>query len=933
MIWKKGLGLLFFASLFMGLVVRSQGLVTQIIYVKDPQQTPIHLASFTYQDSFLDVKGNSEGMYRLLLPSNGSYTLEIRAPYYENTLISFSLTDASKGPIRVILSPSSFRGETLLEDGTDALTWSESDLDGLGGEAAAPFLLQATRDIFLGSAAFDFGQAFFKIKSLDAKYGAVFINGIQVNKWFNGRPQWSDWGGLNTLTREQTYSHGLSSISNDFGGLLGSTHLSILPANMRPGWHFSSSLSNRSYTLRQMVTYVSPLKNGFSMAVGGSFRGAKRGYQEGTPYSALSGLTSLDFHSPNDRHRLNTTLIYTYNRRGRSAALTREVAAIHGSDYNPYWGYDKGGLRNSRNKTLMTKTFILEYEFAIERFRLSLALGHIGGKDVRSRLSYFNAPNPDPTYYKKLPSYYLNSPIGANYFSAITAEEALNRNPQIQWDQLYEANTNLLSQDRVVYLESEDVLIQNQWTGVLRGFWVLNDFQELDLGLEWRLNPMAQYAQIKDLLGGKRHLDIDPFSQTLNDIGGSEYKNEGAIFGYHYALQMQGKRAYIQWRGNFRHWDAFASLSAQQRSGYRWGKMQNERYLDQSLGKGERLEFNTLKVKLGTTYKFNGRHQIQMTFLRGSEPVEAAKWYINPRDRQLISPDLKSEQLLWTEANYHLRLPKLLGRFNLFYGHFKDQNSLRYFFTETALGSDFVQEWVSGQNTKHIGFEFGFQHQLSSAVQINFSGALGKYTITNNPNIKLFFDPGLGSLQPNNLQGVQDFGVARLAGTSLPLGPARAFSLGISYRDPSYWWFSISLNSLGLSYVGPSYLRSTTSFLLADQVSGAPLSPSTKLITPIQKSLPSFHLMNLVAGKSWLVEGKYTSLFLSVNNLLNQQYLSGGYEQSRKASIESFTEDQRSGQPSFDTKFWHGSGRTFFLNINLSFPPRTTKNAPDRILE
>ncbi|MDO7628823.1 MAG: hypothetical protein MUQ46_06025, partial [Flavobacteriaceae bacterium] len=311
MIWKKGLGLLFFASLFMGLLVRSQGLVTQIIYVKDPQQTPIHLASFTYQDSFLDVKGNSEGMYRLLLPSNGSYTLEIRAPYYENTLISFSLTDASKGPIRVILSPSSFRGETLLEDGTDALTWSESDLDGLGGEAAAPFLLQATRDIFLGSAAFDFGQAFFKIKSLDAKYGVVFINGIQVNKWFNGRPQWSDWGGLNTLTREQTYSHGLSSISNDFGGLLGSTHLSILPANMRPGWHFSSSLSNRSYALRQMVTYVSPLKNGFSMAVGGSFRGAKRGYQEGTPYSALSGLASLDFHSPNDRHRLNTTLIYT----------------------------------------------------------------------------------------------------------------------------------------------------------------------------------------------------------------------------------------------------------------------------------------------------------------------------------------------------------------------------------------------------------------------------------------------------------------------------------------------------------------------------------------------------------------------------------------------------------------------------------------------
>ncbi|MDG1774273.1 MAG: hypothetical protein P8H18_01535, partial [Flavobacteriaceae bacterium] len=404
-----------------------------------------------------------------------------------------------------------------------------------------------------------------------------------------------------------------------------------------------------------------------------------------------------------------------------------------------------------------------------------------------------------------------------------------------------------------------------------------------------------------------------------------KYKNEGDIFGYHYALRMQGKRAYIQWRGNFRHWDAFASLSAQQRSGYRLGKMQNERYLDSSLGKDAVLRFNTIKAKIGASYKFNGRHQLQMTLLQGREPIEGSKWYINPRDRPLISPDIKAKHLFWTEVNYHLRLPKILGRFNLFYGRFKDQNSLRYFFTETALGADFVQEWVSGQNTKHIGFEFGFQHQISAAVQINFSGALGKYTITNNPNVKLFFDPGLESLQPNNLEGVQDFGAARVKGTSLPLGPGRAFSLGISYRDPSYWWFSVSLNSLGLSYVGPSYLRSTAAFLLPDQLSGEPLSPTINLLTPTQRSLPSFHLMNLVAGKSWLVEGKYTSLFLSVNNLLNQQYLSGGYEQSRKASIESFTEDQRSGQPSFDTKFWHGSGRTFFLNLNISLPPKGHK--------
>ena len=158
-----------FASLFMGCIVHSQGLVTQIIYVKDLQQNPIPTASFNLQGSFLDARSNSAGMYRLLLPSNGNYTLEISAPYYETIPLNVIISEASNSPLYVELSPSSFRENTLLEDGTDALTLSESDLEGLGGDAAAPYLLQATRDIFLGSAAFDFGQAFFKIKSLDAK--------------------------------------------------------------------------------------------------------------------------------------------------------------------------------------------------------------------------------------------------------------------------------------------------------------------------------------------------------------------------------------------------------------------------------------------------------------------------------------------------------------------------------------------------------------------------------------------------------------------------------------------------------------------------------------------------------------------------------------------------------------------------------------------
>ena len=101
MVCKRGLRFLLVAGLFMGCIVRSQGLVTQIVYVKDLQQNPILTASFNLQGSFLDARSNSEGMYRLLLPSNGNYTLEISAAYYETIPLNVIISEASNSPLYV----------------------------------------------------------------------------------------------------------------------------------------------------------------------------------------------------------------------------------------------------------------------------------------------------------------------------------------------------------------------------------------------------------------------------------------------------------------------------------------------------------------------------------------------------------------------------------------------------------------------------------------------------------------------------------------------------------------------------------------------------------------------------------------------------------------------------------------------------------------
>ena len=72
-----------------------------------------------------------------------------------------------------------------------------SEDDGLTDNISG--LLQASRDVFLNAAAFDFSATFFRPRGLDNANGKVLINGVEMNKQFSGRPQWGNWGGLNDV--------------------------------------------------------------------------------------------------------------------------------------------------------------------------------------------------------------------------------------------------------------------------------------------------------------------------------------------------------------------------------------------------------------------------------------------------------------------------------------------------------------------------------------------------------------------------------------------------------------------------------------------------------------------------------------------------------------------------------------------------------------
>jgi hypothetical protein len=91
--------------------------------------------------------------------------------------------------------------------------------------------------------------------------------------------------------------------------------------------------------------------------------------------------------------------------------------------------------------------------------------GSIGNSRIDNQLSN----NPDPTYYKNLPSYYLNYHDNAgnwipNYTQAANAEQYFLNNSQINWDAMYIANQNSADAGKSVYVLYEDRTDDKLWS-------------------------------------------------------------------------------------------------------------------------------------------------------------------------------------------------------------------------------------------------------------------------------------------------------------------------------------------------------------------------------------------------------------------------------------------------------------------------------------
>jgi len=799
------------------------------------------------------------------------------------------------------------------------ITLQDSDLDSDDQSQNISGLLQSSRDIYISTAGYTFGQTRYRIRGYDSENTYVLMNGVPLNDMETGRAYWSAWGGLNDVTRLQEISFGISESPYTFGGVSGSTNIEGRASKLRTGTSLTYSSTNRAYRNRAMVTHnTGMMDNGWALSVSGSRRWANEGYVEGTFYDAWSYYASLE-KKLNNRHSIGLVAFAAPSSAGRSGVSTQEAYDLAGSNYyNPNWGYQNGEKRNSRVGSYNQPRMILTHYWEPDKStKITTSAAYFFGRYGSTALEWYDAADPRPDYYRYLPSYYRNNPERFDQLTELWQNNEKAR--QLDWDFFYFANSkNLFTVENAFGIAGNNVtgnlskyLIEdrrndhNQWQFNTNYRKVINPNLTLSSGINLSWFKGKTYKVVEDLLGGDFYIDVDKFAErdffdpntAQNDLRNpNRVLREGDIFGYNYSSNINKYDAFVQADFTYAKFDYFVAANVSFTEFWRTGNMQNGKFPDASLGDSEKQNFTNFGIKGGVTYKITGRHFLVANGLYMTRAPYFRDSYISPRTRDHVVSGLTDEKILSGDISYVLRAPKIQARATAFYTEFNDQVYARSYYHEVLRS--FINYQMTGVNTLSQGVELGVDYKLTSTINLTGVAGLNRLTYNSRPSATIS--------QDNNSEILAEGRKIYLKNYYVGGSPQTALSGGIKYNSPKFWWVGININYFDDTYLEPNPDRRS------EGAAGIYAVEDLRFLELIkQEKLSSAYTMDFYGGKSWRFGKYYLLLSLNVSNFLNvTDFAFGGFEQFRYDPND---------MEKFPPKYFYLYGAQYFLNLSLRF--------------
>jgi hypothetical protein len=772
-------------------------------------------------------------------------------------------------------------------------------------------------NLYPGSAGRFTGQGF------DGNRTEIYFDGLMMNDIKNNSSFFNT--GLNGAFRQTYAERQFVASANSLAGIIKMNYLATHQARRSV---ISCTHGNGAYANRLMLTHHSgPTSKGWAYSLAMSKAWAAEGYRDETFSDKYAWYLGI---SKKIKQR-STIHFFTLGTPGKAAganAATQEAYDLAGSIYyNPSWGYQNGEKRNANITQTLLPLFALQYEYKPDSSALAtLTVSYQAGYKAQSGLDWYNAPDPRPDYYKRMPSYYSNDPATQNFELAEMMKQQWMNDPyyrQINWDNFYQVNEmsvdplNVQAGRRSAYVLGADREDSRKINMAASFEKILGQGLKVATGFTFIRQRDDNYRQMLDLLGGDYYVNLNQFAEQSYAYNSAMKQIDldhpdqlirvGDTYGYHYLSSFT--KTFLQTTISFSHKriEAFITVRAGFDSYSRNGIYRNGLFPDSSKGKSEMQKFFTHQLTAGMEYKISNSQSIWLrATLMNAAPI-FNNVFISPKTKNNTVSNVAIEKIQSAEIGYQLHLPMVTALLTAFANDVNDGTQIRRFYYEGD--NTFVNYVLQHIDVRRLGFTFGFGLRPVKNVTVSGTASLMQAFYRSNPEGSLYRD--------NDTTSKVDHHIVYLENYSVASGPQSAYSLSLQYYSPKRkFQMAMTFNSTARNYVELNPMRHTNEAI--DM-----LSPGSEQYEAVlrQEMLPSAFTADVYAGKTFrlqkvmqrLSSSTVLNISFGINNLLNRKDI-------RIFGSDQLRFDYESQDPQrFPTKYTYAQGLNYFVGCRLEW--------------
>jgi len=797
-----------------------------------------------------------------------------------------------------------------------------------------PMMLNSTPGVYATQTGGGDGDARISIRGFSDRNVGVLLDGVPVNDMENGIVYWSNWFGLDAVTRNIQVQRGLGASKLALPSVGGTINITTRGIEERRGGSIKQEMGDNGYLSTSFGYNSGKMKHGWGVTAAGTYKQGD-GWVEKTwtkayflyfkvdkfigkhiiSFSAYGAPQSHGQRSYNMPAACYSTK-WARNHGIDSADLTKYKAEYtfgHGLQYNQHWGtieeyqitnYGKPNADTTNRGHFTDKNErINEYfkpQFTLKDFwnassKLSISnilymsIGHGGG--VRSKYTLGLLPNGEMNFQEAYNVNVFHAPYNYEPLCSSTLKSSTNY--------LIERNND------------------HRWIGALSTFnYKFTKDITMSGGVDLRTYKGVHYEKIYDLLGGDYVYDA-------SDKSVNHYNADGT-YNFQSAMQKKGDKlnyyndGLVRWGGFFyqaeykkERWNAFINLT-----GARTGYKRVDHFKVDSLQETAWKWINGYTIKGGANYNITSNLGVFMNLGYLNKAPRFSNVFDN---NNLLFRDIKNEKVKALELGINFNTPKFSANFNVYYTQW-DNRPVDYApyvtITDSLTGhSASYSANINGLKALHKGVELEFAWNICQQLKFQGLASIGDWIWNSADSVRVRDDYGKTVLtQYVNAKGLHVGDAAQVQlGGELRFEPFKDlyFSGNITYFDKYYANFDpMSYDaSNNTNYSNFTHPKDKDGNDLKDKngrsIYGNPVDPW---------KIPAYSLVDFHAGYSYKIFKNYRlQLRANLINALDAMYVSDADDNSKNIGQTFNTHDARSAAVFF------GLGRRYTFSIALQF--------------